>query len=473
MNQNTTSNDADLLSAYIEKNDSQALSIFFNRQSDKFYRIAYSFLHNEADVEDVLQATFITIMQKVKNITPENLANENVIRAWCVKIVMNLCRLKLRESKNRSKRETVIGSQRMQIEENDNNESAQEIDLNISRELDSALKDLPEKYRMPIHLRYIEKMDYDEISNILMEKPGTIRVQLKRGLEKLGIILKERGVVTTGLILASLLSGKSLQAAPSGTSEIIHKVVFENTTNNFANQSISSKAQIAISKSLLIYVSLGLLTLATFFYYQNKSTMVVVKEVKKEYTNYYWDFTKKDVKNIYNYNDSLFWQERIKGYSGNENQMAIFGLNIYAQDKPFLLQSILKVNTKKADAVASFRFSWVQGNTTLKHKLYRFNIYDLYWNQTITRETYIYKNYIIHMMDNMVDEVLEFQEIPDNAKIICGDKYFLILSIKSKTLEPEEISKKILDAIQEIQNKKPIMIFPDVNFLDPKADLRF
>ena len=471
MKQTTGLSDTDLMNAFIAKNDSHALSLFFNRQSDKFYRIAYSYLHNEADVEDVLQTIFITIMEKAKNISSENIANDAVINAWCVKVVMNTCRLKLREGKNRTKRENVIGSQRMQA--TDNNDSPREVDPKLSTELDNALKTLPEKYRMPIHLRYIEKMEFEEISNILMEKPGTIRVQLKRGLEKLGIILKERGVVTTGLILGTVLSDLRLQAAPSCTSAIIDRVVYENTSRNLVASSISGKTQFGFSKSILTYISLGIITVATVFYFVNKNDQFKLSKIQKDYTNYLWDFSKKEVNNIYVYRDSLNWQSEKKGHSAIENKMAIFELNIKPQDKPFLLQSILKVNTQKPYALACFRFSWVQGNTILKHNMYQYDQYNLDWNQLITRQTYVYKNFIIHMMDNKINEILEFEEIPENSKLICGDQNFLIQSIQSKTIEQDEISKIILDGIKEAQSRKPNKIFSEVNFLDPKVDLKF
>ena len=77
------------------------------------------------------------------------------------------------------------------------------------------------------------------------------------------------------------------------------------------------------------------------------------------------------------------------------------------------------------------------------------------------------------MMDNKINEILEFEEIPENAKLICGDQNFLIQSIQSKTIEQKDVPKIVLDGIKEIQNRKPNKIFSEVNFLDPKVDLKF
>lgn len=484
MADSTIEKDVDLLRAYIEKNDSRSLTLFFEHQSDKFYRIANSYLHNDADVEDVLQTTFITIMEKAKRISPENISNEAVIMSWCIKIVMNTCRLKLREGKNRNKRETIVGSQKMQIAENNLEQENIEMDERLSKALDNALKVLPEKYRVPIHLRYIEKMEFEEISNILMEKPGTIRVQLKRGLEKLGIILKEKGIVTTSIILPTMLSKKTLPVAPTGTKEVIHRVIFENSQKSLMGQGVFQKNILFIKNTLAIFMATGLTMLTGIFYYQYNNPLVdnesktsqKIKAVKakKEYTNYLWDFSKKELGNIVNYNNSLIWQEDKKGHSGNEGKMALFGLNIEAQDKPFMIVCQYKINIKKINTHVTHRLVWAKGEVILKHKFYGDLNKAMYDDGNIlTQESYFYKNYIVNLRDGKVFEVLEFENIPAEAKIICGNQNFLIVLIKSKTIEPEDTPKIVLDAIKSTQNKQPKFSFPDLNFLGPNAEMKF
>jgi RNA polymerase sigma-70 factor (ECF subfamily) len=470
--------DIELLQAFIEKNDTQALSIFFKNQSGKLFRIAYNYLHNEADVEDVLQSAFITIMEKLKGISKQNISNEIVVRAWCAKIVINLCLVKLRENKNRLRREVAIGSQKMQsTEEIKDFDTTSLSNESLSKELDMALNELPIKYRLPILFRYVEKMEFEEISNILMEKPATIRVQLKRGLEKLGVLLKERGVVTTGLIIATILSGKPLQAASSGTSQIIENVIFERSNQIATRLYVNENISLIKNKTVLLYISAGLITLATIFYIvqiKNINQIVTVEKrpdlVKNDYTNCFWDFTNENIKNIFIIEKSLFWKKEKKCHSSNENQMALFKLNLTYQDKPFFLLSLIYTNTSKTNKLVSYRIVWEKDGHILKHNRYVLSATGLEGGINMTHQSYAYKNYIVNILNGKNIEVLEYENIPKNAMILCGAQDFMIKSIKSETIEPEFIPKKILDAINAIQNQKPASIFPDINYLDPNIN---
>lgn len=53
------------------------------------------------------------------------------------------------------------------------------------------LQKLPMKYRAVIHLFYYEDLSVEEISEILNQKPSTIRTQLTRARYKLKEIMKE------------------------------------------------------------------------------------------------------------------------------------------------------------------------------------------------------------------------------------------------------------------------------------------
>ncbi len=53
------------------------------------------------------------------------------------------------------------------------------------------LQKIPMKYRTVIHLFYYEDLSIEEISEVLNQKPSTIRAQLTRARYKLKEILKE------------------------------------------------------------------------------------------------------------------------------------------------------------------------------------------------------------------------------------------------------------------------------------------
>jgi len=56
-----------------------------------------------------------------------------------------------------------------------------------------ALQQLPEKYRIVLHLFYFEDMSVEQISKALDIKPTTVKVQMMRGREMMKEKLKEEG----------------------------------------------------------------------------------------------------------------------------------------------------------------------------------------------------------------------------------------------------------------------------------------
>lgn len=135
-------------------------------------RLAYSYLHNMADAEDVLQDTFIQYLKAAPHFrTP---AHE---RNWLLRVAGNL-------SKNR------IDYNRVRQSDELSDELAAEgrEDLSFVWE---AVKSLPVMYREVIHLYYYEGYPTAEIAVILKEKDSTVRSHLSRGRDKLREILKE------------------------------------------------------------------------------------------------------------------------------------------------------------------------------------------------------------------------------------------------------------------------------------------
>lgn len=135
-------------------------------------RLAYSYLHNMSDAEDILQDTLIKYMQS----SPVFLT-EGHKKAWLLHIAANLSKNKIDYNKIRETdelEETLVAEERE--------------DLSFVWE---AVKALPEKYREVIHLYYQEGYPTKEISKILSRNESSVRSDLKRGREALKQVLKE------------------------------------------------------------------------------------------------------------------------------------------------------------------------------------------------------------------------------------------------------------------------------------------
>lgn len=139
-------------------------------------RLAYSYLHNMEDAEDILQETLIKFVT-----TKPVFENEKHRKAWLLTVAANL-------AKNRIEYNRVRSSEELNEEIAGVAPEEEEDDLSYVWE---AVKKLPDNQREVIHLFYQEGYKTAEIANILGRKEATIRSDLKRARDKLKEILKE------------------------------------------------------------------------------------------------------------------------------------------------------------------------------------------------------------------------------------------------------------------------------------------
>jgi RNA polymerase sigma-70 factor (ECF subfamily) len=125
-----------------------------------------------SDAEDVVQETLIKYMKNAPVF--ENDAHE---KAWLMRVASNL-------SKNKIDYNNV-----RQADELDEKLAAEERE-DLSFVWD-AVKSLPDNYRDVLHLFYHEGYSTKEISGILKRNESTVRSDLKRGRDRLKLVLKE------------------------------------------------------------------------------------------------------------------------------------------------------------------------------------------------------------------------------------------------------------------------------------------
>lgn len=143
-----------------------------NDYGNSVLRLAYSYLHNMSDAEDVLQDTLIQFLK-----TAPALSSPEHEKAWLLRVAANL-------SKNR------IDYNKIRIVDELNEELIAEDQEDLSFVWE-AVKALPEKQREAVHLFYYEGYTTAEIGKMLGRQEATVRSDLRRGRDKLRNVLKE------------------------------------------------------------------------------------------------------------------------------------------------------------------------------------------------------------------------------------------------------------------------------------------
>lgn len=149
---------------------SEEVTDIYHRHVDMVYKICFLFMKNAEDAEDVVQSTFIKLMEA--SIVFNDSEHE---KAWLIVTAQNQCRNNLKHWWRRLWTD---------IDSVDNQVTAYE--THHDETLHQVLS-LPTKYKMPIYLYYYEGYSSKEISIMLSIKESTIRSQLRTGRQLLKI----------------------------------------------------------------------------------------------------------------------------------------------------------------------------------------------------------------------------------------------------------------------------------------------
>ena len=137
--------------------------------ADMVYKIAYRYVGNPTDAEDVFSETFLSYFKREREFE-----SEEHRKAWLIRVTINAAKdfLKSRGS----------------WEELNEDEPLAREDLMTLRD---AIQRLPEKQREIICLYYLQDLPVREIAGILDMNENTVKVTLMRSREKLRRFLEE------------------------------------------------------------------------------------------------------------------------------------------------------------------------------------------------------------------------------------------------------------------------------------------
>jgi RNA polymerase sigma factor (sigma-70 family) len=200
-----TLTDGELLRRFAADHQEAAFAELVTRHGPLVLGVCRRVLHNDHDTEDAFQATFLVLARKAASI-----CKQNSVGSWLYKVAYRIALKAKADGSRRRNREQIAVRNRMPP-------SLGEVgQRELGRVLDEEVQRLPEKYRIPILLCYLQGRTNEEAARQLCWPTGTVKIRLLRAREMLRKRLVRRGVALgTSVLVAALLESAASAAVPA------------------------------------------------------------------------------------------------------------------------------------------------------------------------------------------------------------------------------------------------------------------
>jgi RNA polymerase sigma factor (sigma-70 family) len=196
--------DDDLLERFVTQHDENAFEAIVRRHGPLVLGVCRRWLFDSEDVEDAFQATFLVLVRKAASIRcREQLGN------WLYGVALRIAR-RLRAGAARG-----ASRQRPLKELPASDPPPDALRGELRAVLDEEVQRLPEKYRVPFLLCYLEGRTNDEAARALGCSRGTVATRLARARQRLRRWLSRRGLDPSAGVMGTILAGEAAEAAVS------------------------------------------------------------------------------------------------------------------------------------------------------------------------------------------------------------------------------------------------------------------
>ena len=180
--------DDELMERY-RAGDENAFTLLVRRHQQPLVNFIARFINDRDGAEDLAQETFIRIFKASRRYQP----GRAHFKTWMYHIASNLCKNELRNRgrRDRYRVDNVVDSsdegdaEQIDLIERAPADASFQPEVALERkELDDAIQmaiaELPEQYRVPLILRDLQGLSYDEISETLELRDGTTKSRINR-----------------------------------------------------------------------------------------------------------------------------------------------------------------------------------------------------------------------------------------------------------------------------------------------------
>jgi len=177
----------DTLLARLQRGDEQALSDLADTYGARIYQLAFRYLRNKEDAEEVAQDVLFKIHRKVREFR-----GDAALSSWIFRITFNAAMSRLRSGtyqRAQEEQRLTTASERDEADTKLKQEPADWSELadehlfktQLRQRLHRAILALPAIYRAPVMLRDIQGLSTEEASAVLHVKDQTLKSRLHRG----------------------------------------------------------------------------------------------------------------------------------------------------------------------------------------------------------------------------------------------------------------------------------------------------
>lgn len=176
----------DQLIVACQQGDREAFHLLFEQHKDRVYSIARHFSGNNTTAQEIAQQVFLKLILNIQKFNWQSDFN-----TWLYRMVANACF----DEQRRWRRLIPFGDapEILKLRTSENIEASYQ-QAELAEAVREAIGKLKPKLRLPILLKYIEGMSYEEIAQVLECSMGTVASRLNRGhkalAQKLGHLRK-------------------------------------------------------------------------------------------------------------------------------------------------------------------------------------------------------------------------------------------------------------------------------------------
>ncbi len=158
-----------------------ALEQYLWQNRERFFRIAYSYVRNDADALDIVSEAAVKALEK-----GDRLKDQNAMATWCYRILVHTATDFLRRNKR------IVYMDDVQKVDPGKPDDYQNVDLM------EALGRLPDQLRIVVVLHYLEDITLDETAAVLGQNVSTVKSRLYKALQVLKLDLARSASLSGG-----------------------------------------------------------------------------------------------------------------------------------------------------------------------------------------------------------------------------------------------------------------------------------